>query len=82
MNRQIISAGQFFLVVLGLAAWIAAASFALGDPTIQLGNNGTAPNIASAGAACGFAIAGGICFLGAVLGRPCDQSEDRIETRT
>ncbi len=78
MNRQIISAGQFFLVVLGLAAWIAAASFALGDPTI----NDTAPNIASAGAACGFAIAGGICFLGAALGKPCDQTKDRIEPRT
>jgi hypothetical protein len=74
MNREIISAGQFFLVVLGLMAWVAAALFGAIPTTVDAevaAGGGTAhvktTNPAGAGAACGFAVAGGLCFLGAAL---------------
>jgi len=63
---------QFFLV--GIFAWIAAALFALLDPRVVVNSNpqvgGTpiyAPNVAAAGAAIGFGIGGGLCFLGAAI---------------
>ena len=63
---------QFFL--LGTFAWIAAALFVLLDPTVVVNSNpqvgGTpiyAPNVAAAGAAIGFGIGGGLCFLGAAI---------------
>lgn len=76
MNREIVSLGQLLLALLGLAAWLAAAGFALGLPTVEvkaLDKQGnfitlTAPNMAAAGASCGFAVAGAICFLGAARG--------------
>jgi hypothetical protein len=75
MNREIISAGQLFLVVLGLVAWITAGVFGAlpttVDTVVALGDRGTAnakaPSPSGAGAACGFAVAGGLCFLGAAL---------------
>src|SRR5262245_27660079 len=75
MKREIISTGQFFLVVLGLVAWVVAALFGAipttVDTQIAVGDRGTAqvkaPSPAGAGAACGFAVAGGLCFLGAAL---------------
>jgi hypothetical protein len=55
------------LVFLGLIAWVAAFAFGAGDQTVVVEINKKAPKVASAGAACGFAIAGGLCFVGAVL---------------
>ena len=63
------------LVVLGIIAWGIAIFFGL-DQTVDAeqvnpGANYLAkvktPNIVAAGAACGFAIAGGLCFLGAAI---------------
>jgi hypothetical protein len=58
----------------GLLAWIAAALFGALPMTVDAEvavGTGTAhvktPNPAGAGAACGFAVAGGLCFLGAAL---------------
>ena len=63
------------LVLLGLLAWALAAVFGSGLITSEVemvnaaGNKVAlrAPNPAAAGAAGGFAIAGGICFLGAAF---------------
>jgi hypothetical protein len=62
------------LVVLGLLAWVAAALFGAFPTTVEsavAAGGGTArvqvPSPSGAGAACGFAIAGGLCFLGAGL---------------
>ena len=74
MNREIISAGQFFLALLGLVAWFAAALFGVLPATVEVQAataagtaNVKAPSPSGAGAACGFAVAGGLCFLGAAL---------------
>jgi hypothetical protein len=63
---------QFFLI--GSFAWIAAALFALFDPRVVVNSNPQvgstplyAPNVAAAGAAIGFGIGGGLCFLGAAI---------------
>jgi hypothetical protein len=63
---------QFFLV--GTFAWIAVALFTLFDATVVVNWNPPAgsaplyaPNVAAAGAAIGFGIGGGLCFLGAAL---------------
>jgi hypothetical protein len=62
------------LVVLGLLAWVVAALFGIFPTTVEsavAAGGGTAravvPSPSGAGAACGFAIAGGLCFLGAGL---------------
>lgn len=64
------------LVVLGVIAWIIAIAFGILVQTVEIENTSPsgnttlrakAPNIVAAGAACGFAIAGGLCFLGAAL---------------
>lgn len=77
MNREMISPGQFFLVVLGLVAWVAAALFGILPTTVDAevaAGAGTAhvktPSLAGAGAACGFAVAGGLCFLAAARVTP------------
>jgi hypothetical protein len=62
-------------VVLGLLAWVVAGMFAIFAPTVEVdaptaaGGKVTArtTNLAAVGASCGFAIAGGLCFLGAAL---------------
>jgi hypothetical protein len=56
------------LVLLGLLAWVAAIVFAIAFPTVELtGPSNRAPNVAAAGAAGGFAVAGGLCLLGAAF---------------
>lgn len=62
------------LAVLGLLAWVAAVLFGTIPTTIEstvAAGGGTAraqiPSPSGAGAACGFAIGGGLCFLGAGL---------------
>ncbi len=58
------------LVLLGLLAWVVAGVFAVADPTVMVRQGNTTAevaNVAAAGAACGFAIAGGLCLLGAAL---------------
>jgi hypothetical protein len=68
------------LVVLGVVAWVVALYFgcwgtvkttAPKTPTPAVGSGQTVdveqPNVAAAGAACGFGIGGGLCFLGAAL---------------
>jgi hypothetical protein len=65
------------MVVLGLLAWVAAAAFAVFPflNTVKAeapaANGGRvevqAVSPAAAGASCGFAIAGGLCMLGAAL---------------
>ena len=79
------------LVVLGLIAWVAAIMFGANQTTVDVEqipgpgyNKSTvkAPNIASAGAACGFAIAGGLCFVGAVLASRLPQKESASSETT
>ncbi|OWK45713.1 hypothetical protein [Fimbriiglobus ruber] len=74
MNREIVSAGQLFLAVLGLVAWVAAALLGTSPSIVEsqvAAGGGTAsvkiPSPAAGGAAGGFAVAGGLCFLGAAL---------------
>ena len=62
------------LVLLGLLAWVVAGLFAFLLPTVETDVLTTVgktrvqtTNLAAAGASCGFAIAGGLCMLGAVL---------------
>jgi hypothetical protein len=60
------------LVLLGLLAWVVAGLFAFLLPTVETDVLTTVgktrvqtTNLAAAGASCGFAIAGGLCMLGA-----------------
>jgi hypothetical protein len=63
------------LLLLGMLAWAGAVLFGVVLTTtevdIQVPGVGKAavraPNTAGAGAACGFAIAGGLCFVGAAV---------------
>ena len=62
------------LVLLGLLAWVVAGLFAILLPTVEtevltaVGKTRVqTTNLATAGASCGFAIAGGLCMLGAAL---------------
>jgi hypothetical protein len=62
------------LVAFGLLAWAAAGLFGAVPMTVDAevaAGAGTAhvrtPNPAAGGAAGGFAVAGGLCFLGAAL---------------
>jgi hypothetical protein len=64
------------LVFLGLVAWVAAFIFGASETTVVVESNKKAPNVASAGAACGFAIAGGLCFVGAVLAARSSRNGD------
>jgi hypothetical protein len=57
---------DMMLAILGVIAWIVAIGFGL-DQRAFLTRDAYAPNITAAGAACGFAVAGGLCFLGAAL---------------
>jgi hypothetical protein len=77
------SSTDLSLVVLGLIGWVAAALFGAIpttiDTTIAVGDRGTATtkvqSLFGAGAAFGFALAGGMCFLGAALAsRPAPAS--------
>lgn len=63
------------LVLLGLIAWVAAVALVVLVPTTEAdvvnaaGNRAAvrSPNVAAAGAAGGFALAGSVCFLGAAF---------------
>jgi hypothetical protein len=83
-----------WLLTLGVAAWVAALWFAA-HPTIDLVDTATgsplatpstAPtkgaNVVAAGASAGFAIAGGLCFLGAALNARQLHKPDRAPWRT
>jgi hypothetical protein len=74
MSRQRPAALGFQFFVLGTLAWVAAALFALCDQRVVVNSNPQVgstpvygPNVAAAGAAIGFGIGGGLCFLGAAL---------------
>ena len=72
------------LVILGVIAWAIAIIFTIAVPTIDV-ESGTAtgkvvlkaPNVAAAHAAGGFAIAGGLCFVGAVLASRTSSGESK-----
>lgn len=78
------------LVVLGLLAWAIATGFGLHStvrirgPVAPAAGSGIAPvqdyeavNVPAAGAALGFAVAGGLCFLGAgIASRPGEAKPD------
>jgi len=73
---------EAFLFVLGLALLAAALVLVFTNQTVEFYiETGTgvrkqhAPNIVSAGAACGFSIAGGLCFVAAALLRHSDRRE-------
>lgn len=66
MNRQL-NTSQALLSLMGIIAWVVALLFAT-DQTVKVNSTGPeAANIVAAGAVCGFAIAGGLCLLGAGL---------------
>ncbi len=74
-----------WLLTLGVAAWVAALWVAA-HPSIALGYTATGPakgaNVVAAGAAAGFAIAGGLCFLAAARTARQVQLSDRAPGRT
>jgi hypothetical protein len=68
------SGTELGLVLLGLLAWVVAGMFAILIPTVEVelpASTGKvtvrATNPAVAGVSGGFAIAGGLCMLGAAL---------------
>jgi hypothetical protein len=71
------------LVLLGLLAWVVAGLFAILFPTVKAevpaATGGTVTvqttNLAAVGASCGFAIAGGLCLLGAALAARDDRRD-------
>jgi hypothetical protein len=74
MSNQRYAALGFQFFLMGGFAWIAAALIAVFLPTVVVNSNPQvgstplhAPNIAAAGAALGFGIGGGLCFLGAAF---------------
>lgn len=66
-KKQDISPVQFLLVLLGVFAWAVAAYFA-SQPPVEKFDTGVASNNVSAAGVLGFAVAGGLCFLGVGVG--------------
>jgi hypothetical protein len=65
---------QFILILAGAACLVIALAFGLAGQTVEVRSysrdgtfSGSAPGPAAQGAACGFAIAGGLCLLGAAV---------------
>jgi len=56
-----------FGIVLGLLCLAVAAVVGLGMQTVRVSSSAEAPNIVAAGTACGFAIAGGLCFVATAI---------------
>ena len=56
-----------FGIVLGLLCLAVAAALGFGMQTVRVSSSAEAPNITAAGAACGFAIAGGLCFVATAI---------------
>ena len=70
MSRKQDVTTDLALVLLGLVAWVVAGLFAVVSPTVDVTRRNTyesEPSVAEGGGACGFAIAGGLCLLGAAL---------------
>ncbi len=69
-KKQDLSPLQFLLVVFGIIAWIVAGFFCT-EKRATVAEKGAvaavAPNNLAAGGVLGFALAGGLCFLGAGL---------------
>lgn len=61
------SALGMFGIVAGLLCLITAAALGFGMQTVRVSASGEAPNVAAGGAACGFAIAGGLCFVATAI---------------
>jgi hypothetical protein len=69
------SSTDLALMALGVVAWVAAAFFGAIPTTVEtqipagehITTHTKVPSPSGAGAACGFALAGGLCFLGAAL---------------
>ena|ERR1022692_249363 len=64
------------LVVFGIACLVIALAFGLAGKTVSVHSSsnsgsvsGSVPDPAAQGAACGFAIAGGLCLLGAAVAK-------------
>jgi hypothetical protein len=78
-----------FGIVLGLLCLITAGALGFGMQTVRVSPvRGTesyseAPNITAGAAACGFAIAGGLCFVAAAIaelrGREMGGSDDNSQ---
>jgi hypothetical protein len=66
-KREELSGAQMFLAVVGVIAWIIAGLFATQDAVKSVEKStgvAMAPNNLGAAAILGFALAGGLCFLG------------------
>jgi hypothetical protein len=65
-KKQDISPLQFFLVLLGVVAWVIAGYFASQEVAVavqKFETVATVPNNVAAAGLLGFSIAGGCCFL-------------------
>jgi hypothetical protein len=67
---------QAGFTVLGVVLLLVAAFFGFQTVVYVGGPSGTLPNVVSAGAACGFSIAGGLCFVAAAIARGHRHDED------
>jgi hypothetical protein len=79
MGKQHLTSLQTGLVFLGLLAWAIAIVFGCMS-TVEVRRDHPWQGVATssqAGAACGFAVAGGLCFLGVALAAL--KSEDHAE---
>jgi hypothetical protein len=78
-KRQDMSPVQFLLTIFGIIAWVVTAYFAAQKPATvaEKGNmTAVAPNNVAAGGVLGFALAGGLCFLGAGMGERKGKDEE------
>lgn len=72
---------QFILMLTGAVCLVIALAFGLAGQTVEVRSysregtfSGSAPGPAAQGAACGFAIAGGLCMVAAALVHRTDQT--------
>ncbi len=58
---------QVWFTVLGVILLLVAAAFSFNTVFWNIGGQTTVSTQVSAGAVCGFAVAGGLCFVAAAL---------------
>ena len=78
MEKQPLTSLQLGLVILGLLAWVIAGLLYVSSKDFERASEpphavGVAPNTKAGLGTLGFAVAGGLCFLGAAVAVPKDR---------